>query len=88
MMRRMGGGPIAECLDAKVDPVSPDDPLVGLHRANLGTRRGRLLWDMGIVAVRHDGSLLNGCSIVHSEHTAIVLRPTIDPSHWKDLVGW
>src|SRR5215216_967929 len=73
-------GDSAECLGAEVDPLSPDDPLVGLHRPNLGTRRGRLLWDMGVVAVRHDETLLNGCSIVYSEHTAIVLRSTIDPS--------
>src|SRR5215211_3552636 len=72
-----GVGPIAECLDAEVDPISPDDSLVGLHRANLGSRRGRLLWGLGVVAVRHDGSFLNGCSIVYSEHTAIVLRSTI-----------
>src|ERR687890_84326 len=72
-----GIDPIAECLDTEVDPVCPDDPLVGFHRVNLGTRLGRLLWEMGIVTVRHDGSLLNGCSIVYSEHTAIVLRSTI-----------
>src|SRR5215218_7990523 len=72
-----GVGPIAEGLDAEVDPISPDDPLVGLHRPNLGTRRGRLLWGLGVVAVRHDETLLNGCSIVYSEHTAIVLRSTI-----------
>src|ERR671917_219253 len=81
MMRRMGGvGPIAECLDAEVDPVSPDDPLVGLHRANLGTRCGQLLWGLAVVAVRHDGSFLNGCSIVQLKHTAIGLRSTINPS--------
>src|SRR5215211_6598194 len=69
-------GPIAECLDAEVDPISLDDPLVGLHRPNLGTLGGRLLWGLGAVAVRHDETLLNGCSIVYSEHTAIVLRST------------
>src|SRR5215216_6358940 len=73
-------GPIAECLDAEIDPVCPDDPLVGLHRPNLGTRRGRLLWGLAVVTVRHDGSLLNGCSIVYLEHTAIVVRTTSDPS--------
>src|SRR5919107_4578015 len=83
-----GVGTIAECLGAEVDPVSPDDPLVGLHRANCGTRRGRLLWGLGVVTVGHDGSLLNGCSIVYSEHTAIVLRPTIDPSLWPPPGTW
>src|SRR3712207_5079948 len=53
-----GFGPIAECLDAEVDPVGPDDPLVGRYRPNLGAWRGRLLWGMGLVTVRHDGSLL------------------------------
>jgi hypothetical protein len=71
---------MAECLEAEVDPVSPDDPLVGLHRPNLGTRRGRLLWGLAVVGVRHDGSFLNGCSIVQFEHTAIGLRSTINPS--------
>src|ERR687898_243443 len=75
-----GVGPIAECLHAEVDPVCPDDPLVGLHRPNLGTWRGRLLWGLGVVAVRHDGSFLNGCSIVQLEHTAIDLRSTINAS--------
>jgi hypothetical protein len=80
MMRRMGSGPIAERLDAEVDLICPDDPLVGLHRPNLGTRRGRLLWSLAVVGVRHDGSFLNGCSIVQLEHTAIDLRSTINPS--------
>src|SRR5215213_7839911 len=88
MMRRMGGvGPIAECLDAEVDPVCPDDPLVELHRPNLGTRRGRLLWDLAVVAVRHDGSFLDGCSIVQLEHTAIDLRSTINPSPLERFSG-
>ena len=58
-------GLISESLDAEVDPVGPDDPLVGLHRPNLGTRCGRLLWDLGVVAVRHDETLLDGCGIVY-----------------------
>src|SRR5215203_6509696 len=53
-----GGGPIAECLDAEVDRICPDDPLVGLHRPNLGTRGGRLLWSLAVVGVRHEGSFL------------------------------
>src|SRR5215211_790288 len=80
MMRRMGGvGPIAECLEAEVDPVCPDDPLVWLHRPNLGTWRGSLLWGLAVVGVRHDRSFLNDCSIVQLEHTAIDLRSTINP---------
>ena len=73
-------GPITECLDAEVDLICPDDPLVGLHRPNLGTRRGRLLWSLAVVGVRHEGSFLNGCSIVQLEHTAIDLISTINPS--------
>src|SRR5215211_5058315 len=75
-----GVGPIAEYLDAEVDPVCPDDPLVGLHRPNLGSRGGRLLWGLAVVAVRHEGWFLNGLSIVQLEHTAIGLRSTINPS--------
>src|SRR5215203_5281129 len=74
-----GVGPIAECLEAEVDPVCPDDPLVWLHRPNLGTWRGSLLWGLAVVSVRHDGSFLNDCSIVQLEHTAIDLRSTINP---------
>src|ERR687898_1902520 len=44
-----GVGPIAEWLDAEVDPVSPDDPLCGLHRPHLGTRRWRPLWGLAVV---------------------------------------
>src|ERR687890_340351 len=75
-----GVGPIAECLDAEVDPVCPDNPLVGLHRPNFETRRGRLLWSLAVVAACHDWSFLNGYSIVQLEHTAIDLRSTINPS--------
>src|SRR5687767_8069508 len=66
-----GIGPIAECLDAEFDPVCPNDPLALLHRPNLGSRRGWLLWGLIVIADGHDGSFLRGCSIVQLEHTAI-----------------
>jgi hypothetical protein len=68
--------PIAECLDAEVDPICPDDPLGELHGPNLGTRRGRVLWSLVVVGIRHDGPYANGCSIVQLEHTAIDSRST------------
>src|ERR687889_2694925 len=73
-------GPIAECLDAEVDPICPDDPLALLPRPNLRTRGGRLLWSLAVVGVRHEGSFLDGWSIVQLEHTAIGLRSTINLS--------
>src|ERR687894_1816049 len=86
-----GVGYVAERLGAEVDPVGPDDPLVGFHRPNLGTRCGRLLWGPGVVAVaRHDGVLLNGCGVVYPEHTAMVLRSTIDlaPRGGTEALKW
>jgi len=79
MTRRMGGvGHIAECLHAYVHPVGSDNSLVGFHGPNLGTRRGRLLRGLGVVAVGHDGALLDGCGIVYPEHTALAPRSTTD----------
>src|SRR5215210_9174588 len=74
MMRRIGGSVLSPNVwRQRSTSFCPDDPLVGLHRPNLGTRRGRLLWGLAVVGIRHDGSFLNGCSIVQLEHTAIGL---------------
>ena len=45
------------------------------------------LWGLAVAAVRHDGSFLNGCSIVQLEHTAIDLRSTINPSPLERFSG-
>jgi hypothetical protein len=75
-----GVGSMAECLEAELDPVGPDDPLVGLHGPNLGRWRGNLLWGLAVVGACHEGWFLNGWSIVQLEDTPIESRSTINPS--------
>ena len=81
MMRRMGGSALSPNVwTQRSTPFARMILSLGLHRPNLGSRRGRLLWGLAVVAVRHEGSFLNGWSIVQLEHTAIDSRSTINPS--------
>src|SRR5215210_8617834 len=90
MMRRIGGSALSPNVwTQRSTPLARMILSLGsigrISGPGVGGCFGTWALSLFVMTVR---SFLNGCSIVYSEHTAIVLRPTIDPSLWKDVAGW
>ena len=58
MMRRIGGSALSPKIWTQRSTPFARMILSLLHRPNLGTLGGRLLWSLDVVAIRHNGSLL------------------------------
>src|SRR5215216_5705361 len=80
MMRRMGGSDLSP--KVWTQRSTPFARMI-LSLGSIGRISGP---GLAVVAVRHEGSFLDGCSIVQLEHTAIDLRSTINPSPYHESV--